>query len=466
MTVSSEEITHHYELYPTRWPPETTLTYSFAEYNFGADPERTFGSSFDEEARQLVREAFAAWSAVSGVTFVEVQDSPSANIRMGWQSGSQSDGRGDTVAEATTWYIGNETQQVAIVFDSADLVTGSWVQIVNGVHSSGYYYNEELFYDAALHEIGHAIGIDHSDSPNAVMSGLPATPYFDQVGRDQLTPDDVAAAQALWGEPYQTTDGDDSVVGYHLPERILGMAGNDTISGGGGADTLIGGTGDDHLHGGEGNDRLFGQAGDDFVWGDSGNDVLAGQIGNDILHGGEGNDRLFGGYQNDTLIGGEGRDWVSGGSGDDILEGGRDNDVLTGFHGNDTLRGDEGNDRLRAGQGDDTLEGGPGNDTLQGAGGDDLLNGGGGNDAFYGNAGADVFVFDRGNGHDVIRDFADGEDIIDLTAFGLVNGLDDVGITAYQGGARLDLSEHGGGSILVKGPGIGLDDIDASDFLF
>ena len=464
--MTTEVDTQPYALNPYQWPEgTTTLTYSFAEHNFwGTDPDRVFGAQLEESARAIVRDAMEAWASTCGVTLVEVDDSPSANIRIGWQQDSESDGRGGTRAQTQTWYIGDETQYVSIVFDSVDLVTGTWTQIVNGVYSSGYYYNEELFYDAALHEIGHAIGIDHSDAHNAVMSGLPTTPYADQYGKDQLTPDDVAAAQAIWDTPYQTTNGDDSVEGYHLAERILGHAGNDTISGEDGGDTLIGGAGDDWLDGGDGNDRLFGQTGDDTLLGGAGNDTLIGQTGDDSLRGGEDDDKLMGRHHDDVLFGEAGVDWLNGGLGNDLLDGGAGNDVLTGFHGDDTLIGGEGNDRLRAGQGDDVLEGGQGNDTFQGAGGDDTLNGGEGDDAFYGNAGADVFVFDPANGHDTIRDFTDGEDIIDLSAFGLVEGLGDVPSSPYQGGLRLDLSDHGGGTILIKGTSP--DNIDDSDFLF
>ena len=496
---------------PYQWPAgTTTLTYSFVDFFFSADGERDdyFGFKLTEEDRAIVREAIAAWEAVCGIDFVEVADSPSANIRIGWQPYADSDGVGDTAGIAWTWYFGSTIEEVAIVFDPNE----SW--------------NDELFYDIALHEIGHAMGISHSDVYNAVMSGHPTTPYADQIGRDQLTPDDIAAAQALYGSPFQSTDGDDFIIGSPYDDeirggkgndslvgnlgddtlrggdgddflvgdesdidataggndRLLGGTGNDLLSGGlgddylsgqagmdslfgdAGDDLLIGGTGDDSLLGGEGHDRLFGGAGDDFLVGDAGNDILIGQTGNDSFLGGEGNDKLFGGHHDDTLFGDEGVDWLNGGAGNDLLGGGDGNDVLTGFHGNDSLVGGEGNDRLRAGAGDDALVGGPGNDTLQGAGGNDSLNGSEGDDAFYGNAGADIFVFSLANGHDTIRDFSDGEDLIDLTRFNLENGLDDVTTSRYQGGLLLDLSEHGGGSILIKGTHPDL--LDDADFLF
>ena len=500
-----------YVLESFQWPAgTTTLTYSFADKIIPSDGERDdlFGLAMSDKDKAIVRNAIAAWEAVCGIDFVEVDDSAAANIRIGLQAASDSDGVGGDLGGATTWFVGDTTIEVGIVFDPLDVWT------------------DELIYDTALHEIGHAMGIDHSDTHNAVMSGLPTTPYADQIGRDQLTPDDIAAAQALYGSPFGGTEGDGFTIGSAHDNDLRGGKGNDTLVGNLGNDTLRGGAGDDHLvgdeleldatmggddslfggtgndllgggpgddrlsgqggmdslfgdagddllHGGtgndsllggEGHDRLFGAGGDDFLVGDAGNDLLVGQSGNDSFLGGPGNDRLFGGIHNDTLFGEEGNDWLNGGLGDDLIGGGEGNDVLTGFSGNDTLVGNEGNDRLRAGPGDDGLVGGPGNDTLQGASGNDSLNGSEGDDSFYGNAGADVFVFSLANGHDTIRDFTDGEDLIDLTRFNLTDGLDDVPTSRYQGGLRLDLSDHGGGTILIKGTNP--DNLDDADFLF
>jgi Ca2+-binding RTX toxin-like protein len=54
------------------------------------------------------------------------------------------------------------------------------------------------------------------------------------------------------------------------------------------------------------------------------------------------------------------------------------------------------------------LLGGDGADTLEGRGGDDTLHGG---------AGDDIFVFGPGQGHDVVRDFESGFDMIRVSGF-------------------------------------------------
>ncbi len=55
-----------------------------------------------------------------------------------------------------------------------------------------------------------------------------------------------------------------------------------------------------------------------------------------------------------------------------------------------------------------------GNDTLDGGNGNDTLIGGGGNDALTGGNGNDTFVYSSGEGFDVIDDFQNGIDKIDI----------------------------------------------------
>ena len=53
-----------------------------------------------------------------------------------------------------------------------------------------------------LHEVGHMIGIAHSDVQNAVMSGPPLTNY---VSLNSLSADDISGCQNLYGPPVATT---------------------------------------------------------------------------------------------------------------------------------------------------------------------------------------------------------------------------------------------------------------------
>lgn len=75
----------------------------------------------------------------------------------------------------------------------------------------------------------------------------------------------------------------------------------------------------------------------------------------------------------------------------------------------------------------------------------------------------DIFVFDVGHGEDYILDFADNEDKIDLSAFNL-SGFDDLTLSSASGHVTMDLSGHGGGTILLQN--FDMSDLDATDFIF
>jgi hypothetical protein len=122
---------------------------------------------------------------------------------------------------------------------------------------------------------------------------------------------------------------------------------------------------------------------------------------------------------------------VFGGAGDDTLVGyGAAGISPSGFgalislDGLDRLFGGAGNDLLRGGGGNDWLDGGTGNDTLVGGEGVDTLIGGPGCDVFvFGRGlepGASSFALDTGAGpgqRDVILDFHEGQDRLDLSAY-------------------------------------------------
>lgn len=94
---------------------------------------------------------------------------------------------------------------------------------------------------------------------------------------------------------------------------------------------------------------------------------------------------------------------------DSVIDGsgGATRSVLAGLDGSDALYGFGASDRLY---------GGTGNDLLSGGKGGDLLVGGAGRDAMTGGSGGDVFVFNPRDGIDRITDFAEGVDVIRMTA--------------------------------------------------
>lgn len=111
-----------------------------------------------------------------------------------------------------------------------------------------------------------------------------------------------------------------------------------------------------------------------------------------------------------------GADVVTGSGSADRLRSYAGNDVLRGAAGADMLYGDSGNDTLEGGSGSDALFGGTGADRVVGGTENDVLNGGVGNDVLIGGAGADKFVFATNYGQDVIKDFQNGIDRIQINS--------------------------------------------------
>jgi Ca2+-binding RTX toxin-like protein len=159
----------------------------------------------------------------------------------------------------------------------------------------------------------------------------------------------------------------------------------------------------------------------DFIVGSSVDNVLKGGKGDDQLFGGDGRDTLFGGDNNDLLAGGKGADTMYGGDGIDTLSyadstAGVTVDLSRGIgHGGDA-EGDSFKDV-------ENVTGSRFADTLTGNNGDNVLFGGRGQDTLIGGGGKDTFLF-TGNmfgtdsapsNPDVIKDFVQGQDIIDLS---------------------------------------------------
>ena len=268
-----------------------------------------------------IEAALADWSAHGNIGFQAVASTTGAGIVFGDQA---IDGLDNVLATTNYTYAGSTFRSAAITFDSGEGWQASGNQVVS--HDS-----IDLFV-VALHEIGHAIGLDHYNAAPAVMNAT-----LDRSVHD-LTASDIDGVQALYGTPAATTlartgtagddtlrlgAGDDTVSGGAGRDLIYGNQGADLIYGNGDSDTLFGGQGADRLFGGQGADLVYGNLGDDVVYGNLGDDLLFGGQGADVLHGGQGADVLVGGLGDDVLVGGLGADsYVFGASsGRDLILG-------------------------------------------------------------------------------------------------------------------------------------------------
>jgi Ca2+-binding RTX toxin-like protein len=146
-----------------------------------------------------------------------------------------------------------------------------------------------------------------------------------------------------------------------------------------------------------------------------------------------------------------------------------DSDTLLGSTADDTIDGHGGNDLIITGLGDDTLLGQSGFDILDSGAGDDLINagiandtliGGLGNDTLTGGLGNDILVFASNSGNDIVTDYTNDIDILDLTALNLT--IDDLTIT--QAGADTVIELDADNSITLLN--VDAATINEDDFLF
>jgi Ca2+-binding RTX toxin-like protein len=138
------------------------------------------------------------------------------------------------------------------------------------------------------------------------------------------------------------------------------------------------------------------------------------QLGNDFAQDNDGSRIYFGNKGNDTIFGNAGSDTIASGQDDDLVQGGDDRDFLFGNLGSDTAYGGNGNDLLFGGQNNDFLLGEGGNDLVSGDLGDDSLSGGVGADTLTGGEGNDLFFIQKDSGADVVTDFQNGIDTMQL----------------------------------------------------
>jgi Ca2+-binding RTX toxin-like protein len=320
------------------------------------------------------RQALAAWSAVSGVTFVEVPDAVGGDIRFGMHQMQTGVGgyafypntSGNTVLEA-----GGD-----IFFNTAYLA--------NDAFSPGTYG-----FLALLHEIGHALGLKHPFEGSPVLSSWldnttnTVMSYTFSVYPNQPQNFDVQAIQYLYGSraaansdaiaTYWDAAGlrlgtvgstaGETLIGINLSDLLYGQAGNDTIYGRAGADMLDGGTGADLLYGGDGDDTIMLIADGDVANGEGGNNTVnfSQAPGGVMVNLATGMSQLTAGGPVDALY--NFRE-VIGSNYDDDLTGNASFNMLRGGAGNDTLTGNGGGDVLDGGAGADIMIGGSGTNTF------------------------------------------------------------------------------------------------------
>ena len=344
------------------------LSYSFINKNsvfddFNYDSETNSNilwSSLDEfnlVQKTALRNVISEWSQVSGITFIEVEESETTvgDIRLGLSSEVQS-----LVGDATgfAYLPGNfypSSGDIWFNSNANDLFGG----FVTSTFENSEFKPGSLAYYTALHEFGHALGLKHpfetlpeaksvlssnlDEISNTIMSYTYVANDSSVLGLNiyPSTPMsyDISAIQHLYGKNVSFGIEDTTYYfgdGQFYFETIWDPNGVDTISYDGNYSlniNLIPGSGS--FVGKEvetyGNNSSYSEYAIPNIWlsnnteienviGSRGNDVIRGNYLNNEISGGLGNDFIFGEDGNDVIKGGPGSDNVEGGAGFDVYK--------------------------------------------------------------------------------------------------------------------------------------------------
>ncbi len=243
---------------------------------------------------------------------------------------------------------------------------------------------------------------------------------------------------------------------------------------------------------------LFGSTGDDVITGFGGDDALTGDTGNDVF---AYTARLFGDDLINDFVQGEDRinlsalgiadfallqPFIAGSGADSVISfffnGQFESITIVGVAPNQLAPGDFifntdpaaltptsslSDDLLFGGNGNDTLGGGQGDDTLIGGAGTDTFVGGAGFDTLTGGVGGDIFSFTaRRFDANVITDFDQGEDRINLAALGIADLATLAPFITQNLGNTLISFFYGSEAENIEIKGVLPNQLTANDFIF
>ncbi|KAI3958207.1 hypothetical protein MKW92_029497 [Papaver armeniacum] len=154
--------------------------------NYALSQERIIDYINISDIRVALERAFSTWSSVIPVDFTETRDYEHANITIGFYYGDHGDG--DPFHDRVLGHATGPGPGAHLHFNAAK----TWAVDFNSEKSKNAYYDLE---STAVHEIGHLLGLDHSNISKAIM-----WPYGGAREKHvDLSLDDVNGAQALYG---------------------------------------------------------------------------------------------------------------------------------------------------------------------------------------------------------------------------------------------------------------------------
>jgi Ca2+-binding RTX toxin-like protein len=483
-----------------------SLTYSFPQAGadwlnnyYDQEPFRGF-QAFDSAQQNAARAALDLWSHVANVTFTEISENTNPGT--------------EDVGDLRFGNSGAVTNSPSAAWGYLPYEDGSnmWPENGDVWFDHNYSPNLELGrgqfgYSTMIHEIGHALGLDHPFADVAGELALPAaqnnqrytimaynlysgaSPGFEAYGPMLY---DIAAIQYLYGANMTWHAGDDVYQFFPSAEYlecIWDAGGHDTIDLSWQSRNQV-----VNLNAGTFSSigvKNNGQTG-------NGNVAIAFKVEIEDAIGGSGHDKITGNTLANKLDGGSGNDTIVAGVGNDTLDGGLGVDSMNGEAGNDLYRVNVATDKVielltqAAGGGVDTVESevtysltllanvenvtllgnalnATGNaqvNTLIGNAAGNILDGKAGADVLKGGAGNDVYVID--NAGDVVNEQgnADSHDELRSATVRFAATVADIEDYSYTGALAWTFTGNGIDNKLSGGSvGDSLNGADGSDNL-
>lgn len=241
------------------------------------------GPAWEPEARA----AIAAWQAACGASFEQVEDGPDADVRIGF-------GRlGATGAE-----IGDASYGYYPSAAGGTFVPGTAVRAEDPFErpagtpgpSAAYLGTGTTVAQVLLHEVGHALGLDHSADAADVMAPV-AGP-----GNRTLSASDAAGARALYGPPAPAAAA--AAQDWQAVDTATGEASTGVAEAYSGPVARL-----SHQWIWRGTDpvTMYCEAPGTFVKGGPGGDAITVFSGDNVIDGGQGSNFLTGGTGNDEF---------------------------------------------------------------------------------------------------------------------------------------------------------------------